>query len=70
MSNWLPYAQEIGKRARSAAQQIVAMRDAQKSDAIRRMAAGLRAARSDLLAANVKDVSAAEAGGLDRPLIE
>jgi len=70
MSDWLPYAQEIGKRARSAAQQIVAMRDAQKSDAIRRMAAGLRAARSDLLAANAKDVSAAEAGGLDRPLIE
>lgn len=70
MSDFASYAQQLGKSARQASRALASMRDAQKSDALRKIATALRESKSVLLEANAKDIAAAEAAGLARPLIE
>jgi glutamate-5-semialdehyde dehydrogenase len=60
----------IGRDARRASRQLAAVSGAVKIQALHRMAAGIRAGRDALLAANAADVAAAEQAGLARPLIE
>mgnify|MGYP000844100196 CR=1 FL=1 len=70
MPDWNDYASELGRRGRAAALLLASTRDATKSDAIARFADGLRRGRATILESNASDLAAAEAGGLERPLIE
>ena len=70
MSDSSSYVQELGAAARKAALQLAGVSGAKKVAALHRMAAGLRSAKAQLIEANLKDLSAAEAGGLARPLVE
>jgi len=70
MEDWAPYVETLGKSARRAAGELVALDDAVRSRVLRIMAAGLRAGREDLLAANAKDVAAAKSTHLDAALVE
>lgn len=64
------YALTLGENARRAAFAVGRLSGAVRAAGLARMAAALRASRSQLLEANVRDVAAAEAVGLARPLIE
>jgi glutamate-5-semialdehyde dehydrogenase len=55
----------IGRRARAAAAAMARAGTAAKNDALERIAAALRAGRSALQAANLRDVERARAAGLD-----
>ena len=54
---------EIGKRARKAARKLGTLPSAQKNEALRAMAAAVRAERAEILAANAEDVDAMTANG-------
>jgi glutamate-5-semialdehyde dehydrogenase len=54
---------EIGKRARKAARTLATLPAARKNDALRAMAAAVRAGSADILAANAEDVEAMKANG-------
>jgi glutamate-5-semialdehyde dehydrogenase len=60
----------LGQNARRASRQLAAAADSTKRDALRKLAAAIRAGREALLTANAADITAAESAGLDRPLIE
>lgn len=70
MSDPQQYVESLGKAAREASQQLMATTGAQRIAALLAMAQAIRAAKSDLIAANAKDIDAAEAAGLSRPVIE
>jgi glutamate-5-semialdehyde dehydrogenase len=70
MNDFAAYAAKLGQTARAAARHLATVRDALKSDALRRMAAALRESSGQLLDANLLDVSAAEAAGLANALVE
>ncbi len=62
--------QRMGAAARAASAELAASSAAQRADALRRLAALLRANVPALLAANAPDVEKAEAAGLAAPLVE
>jgi glutamate-5-semialdehyde dehydrogenase len=63
------YVERLGRDARKAAGELVALDGAAKVAALRKIAAALRAGQNELLEANAKDVNAAEAAGVDAPLV-
>lgn len=69
MSDWTSYVEQLGSRARHAAQQLATLTGAQRSDALLRMAEAIRARTQDLIAANAKDIAAAEQAGLAPALV-
>ena len=62
--------QRMGAAARAASAELAASSAAVRADALRRLAALLRANVSTLLAANAPDVQKAEVAGLAAPLVE
>jgi len=62
------YVTGLGRDARQASRAMAAASTAQKSQALRGIAAALDDARSELRSANAVDMAAAEQSGLDRPL--
>ena len=62
MQDWQTYVETLGKSARRAAGQLVALNDAARSRVLRQIAAALRAGRDALIAANAQDVAAARDG--------
>ena len=64
------YARKLADDARAAARVLARVTDAVKSDALRRAASALRQESPRILEANARDVSAAEAAALARPLVE
>ncbi|WP_291424599.1 glutamate-5-semialdehyde dehydrogenase [Deinococcus sp.] len=61
---------EMGLRAKSAARVLRSLPTAQKAAALRAIAAELRARQDNILAANARDVAAAEAGGLPAHMVD
>ncbi|HSC09138.1 MAG TPA: glutamate-5-semialdehyde dehydrogenase, partial [Steroidobacteraceae bacterium] len=61
---------ELGERARAAAQILATTPRATKDQALRAGAASLRARQSDILAANAKDMAAAQERGLRASLLD
>ncbi|WP_293610145.1 glutamate-5-semialdehyde dehydrogenase [Ponticaulis sp.] len=57
------YVDELGARAKAAAQGLLTATTEQKNDALRKSAANLRAATPELIAANEKDVAYAKEAG-------
>jgi glutamate-5-semialdehyde dehydrogenase len=70
MDDWKPYVESLGKAARRASRQLVSLDGATKTAALKRIAASIRASGQTLLAANAKDIDAAQTGGLAPALIE
>lgn len=64
------YARKLADNARAATRVLTRITDAVKSDALHRAASVLREESPRILEANARDVSAAEAAGLARPLVE
>lgn len=60
----------MGARARAASHELVKLTTAQKNDILRAMAVGVREQRDSILAANAKDVAAAEEKGLSKPMVD
>ena len=56
------------ERARAACRPLAALSGAVKDDALRRMAAALRKGQAEILAANARDVAAADAAGITGPM--
>jgi glutamate-5-semialdehyde dehydrogenase len=70
MDPLLTYAHELADGARSAATALATASGAVRSEALRALAQSLRDAAEAIIAANAKDIAAAEDTHLDRPLIE
>ena len=70
MDDWKNYVESLGKAARRASRQLVSLDGATKIAALKRIAASIRAGGTALLAANAKDIEAAQTGGLAPALIE
>jgi glutamate-5-semialdehyde dehydrogenase len=64
------YVRTIGRDAQRAARRLAALDGSVRTEALRRLAAHIRAGREALLSANAADVAAAEQAGLARPLVE
>jgi glutamate-5-semialdehyde dehydrogenase len=62
--------QRIGQQARTAATAMAKASTAAKNQALLALARRIRQARAELQADNARDVSAAEAAGLDAPLVD
>lgn len=62
--------QEMGQRARRAARVLRSLPTARKAQALRALAAELHSREAGILAANARDVQAAEAAGLPAPLVD
>lgn len=60
----------MGKRARAASHELVKLTTEQKNAILRSMAAAVRADADIILSANAKDIEAAEAKGLSKPMVE
>ena len=69
MDDVTSYVERLGRTARAAAGELVALDGAAKVAALRRIAAALRANENELLEANARDVAAAEAANVDAPLV-
>src|SRR5690606_21023488 len=61
---------DMGRRARAAAESLRATTPDARIEALHRLAEGLRAAETDILSANARDVSHARNGGLSEALID
>jgi glutamate-5-semialdehyde dehydrogenase len=61
---------DLARGARAASQALASVPAEARDAALRRIAAEVRARRPEILAANVVDVSAAVAAGVDQPLVE
>ena len=61
---------DMGRRARAAADALRATTPDARTTALHRLAEGLRAAETDILTANARDVSRAREGGLSEALID
>src|SRR3954463_1526291 len=70
MEDATQYVQSLGHSARRASQQLVSLDGKEKVAALQRIAQALRNQRDVILAANQKDIDAAEQAQLARPLIE
>src|SRR5687768_5049221 len=70
MEDWSSYVQGLGKAARRASEQLAVLNGATRSAALRRVAAGIRQRREDLLRANALDVEAAQKAELQPALVE
>jgi glutamate-5-semialdehyde dehydrogenase len=70
MDDVLHSVRELGQCARRASAQLATLSGAQRTDALRRIAAMLRRRAIDLLAANAADLDAARQAGLAAPLIK
>ncbi len=70
MSDFASYVEQLGRAARAAAAGLVSASGRQRDDALRAIARRLRDGRDALIAANAKDVAAAEAASLAGPMIE
>ncbi|MHB1653984.1 MAG: glutamate-5-semialdehyde dehydrogenase [Desulfitobacteriaceae bacterium] len=66
---FFPELIEIGQRAKSAARKLASVGTAEKNEALRSMADALLNHEQEILAANLRDVEAAEAKGLRKSLI-
>jgi glutamate-5-semialdehyde dehydrogenase len=66
----LAHVTDLATRAKAASRGLVAASGRARDDALRRIASEVRARRAEILAANARDVAAAESAGLARPLIE
>jgi glutamate-5-semialdehyde dehydrogenase len=64
------YVTTLGQNARRAARSLACLPGQTRTAALHRLAQSILAGRDALLAANAKDVAAAEQSGLARPLIE
>ncbi|HVT88749.1 MAG TPA: glutamate-5-semialdehyde dehydrogenase [Tepidisphaeraceae bacterium] len=69
-SDLTTYVQTLARDARRASQQLAGISGAAKVAALKQMAAALRQNREQLIAANARDIAAAEEAGLAKPLIE
>jgi glutamate-5-semialdehyde dehydrogenase len=70
MEDWSAYVQGLGMAARRASEQLAVLNGATRSAALRRVAAGIRQRREDLLRANALDVEAAQKAELQPALVE
>jgi glutamate-5-semialdehyde dehydrogenase len=70
MENLQQYVVGLGKSARKASEQLAALRGSVKIDALKRIAIAIRENRDALLAANAKDVAAAQEAQMQPALIE
>lgn len=70
MSDHAAYVERIGRDARAAAGILCSVSGRQRDDALLAIGRRLRGERDALLAANAKDVAAAEAAGLAGPMVE
>jgi glutamate-5-semialdehyde dehydrogenase len=70
MEDFGQYVLDLGKAARKASAQLAALRGEVKTDALRKMASAIRAARETLLAANAEDVASAQKAQMQPALIE
>ena len=61
---------DMGRRARTAADALRAATPDARTEALTRLAEGLRVAQAEILAANARDVAAARAGGMSEALID
>jgi glutamate-5-semialdehyde dehydrogenase len=61
---------DMGRRARAAADALRATTPEARTDALTSLAAGLRAAETEILAANARDIDNARASGLSEALID
>jgi len=61
---------DMGRRARAAADALRATTPEARTDALTSLAAGLRAAEAEILAANARDIDNARASGLSEALID
>ena len=64
------YLQTLGRQARAASRLMAKASTAAKNDALLAMAAGIRARRAELLAANAEDVAEAKANGLEPAMLD
>ncbi|MGC4033004.1 MAG: glutamate-5-semialdehyde dehydrogenase [Tepidisphaeraceae bacterium] len=70
MSEHAEYVEKLGRDARAAAGKLASINGRQRDDALRAIARHLRASQPALLAANAKDIEAAEANGLAKAMVE
>ncbi len=70
MDDWKAYVEPLGKSAREAAGQLATLSGAARSDALRRIASGIRAGSASLLSANATDVEEARKSDLQPALVE
>jgi glutamate-5-semialdehyde dehydrogenase len=70
MEDLKQYVEELGKRARRAAQEMTTVSGAAKIAALQRIAAAIRANKQQLIDANSLDIAAAQKAELAQPLIE
>jgi len=66
----IDYIHTLGRAARSASRQLARASTAQKNQALSAIGAALNAARTELLAANAKDMQQGRANGLDAALLD
>lgn len=70
MTTALPSIHDLGVQAKKAARTLRSLPTAQKAQALRAVAAELRARQATILAANERDVRAAEAAGLTAHMVD
>src|SRR3954451_11561395 len=70
MDDWQSYVEALGKSARRAAGQLATLNGAARARVLKRIAAAIRQNRDALVAANQKDVAAAQAADLQPALVE
>jgi glutamate-5-semialdehyde dehydrogenase len=70
MDDWTNYVENLGKQARRAAGQLATLTGAVKTASLRQMAEAIRRQRDALLAANAKDVAAAQQADVAPALVE
>lgn len=64
------YVTDLARRARAASRALATLTAGQRDAALRNIASQVRARRAEILAANAKDVAAAQAAQLAHPLVE
>ncbi len=69
MSDWNTYVESLGRKARTASQQLTTLTGAQRAAALLHMAEAIRTRSAVLIEANAKDIAAAEQAGLAPALI-
>jgi glutamate-5-semialdehyde dehydrogenase len=70
MTDWNPYVQDLGQRARCASRQLAELTGAARSGILKRIAAAIRDSRQKLIDANALDIDAAVKANLAGNLVE
>ncbi len=70
MSDWTSYVENLGRRARQASSQLVTLDGARKIAALRQISGAISRQQDALIAANAKDIEAAQQAGLAQTLVE